>query len=256
MPLEALPLLSFLDPRPWDEAVEAPYADAVCIPWNELSQRPAELPRKDELIRVIGDSPHQDSAIELLRQIGRDATAAPKPVPAKVMPRGRLWSPNSFLEGKVGLLKPESALDLACGTGRDAVYLASMGWKVTGLDILPDAVERARQLAGRYLAEGQLPTFQQQDLSKDMPDGTYDLVCCFYYLNPPLLRHVPKILKPNGTAMIELFTDLDRETHGKPKRTVASGELPTLLPELEVIEYEEGWHFGRHTARLLARRDS
>ncbi len=54
------------------------------------------------------------------------------------------WKP--LLDGE-GALKPGRALDVGCGTGRDAVYLSKRGWHVTGLDFAADALAKARQRA-------------------------------------------------------------------------------------------------------------
>jgi SAM-dependent methyltransferase len=149
--------VSFLDPRPETEAAARPYVDSANIPADEIAARVAELPRKDEVIRVIGPEPYKQQALGILRRLGRNVESGPEPVPngkSKVQNQkfvGRLWRPNDFLEESVQNLNPGMALDLACGTGRDAVYLASLGWEVTGVDVLPDAVLLAEQLAKRYL---------------------------------------------------------------------------------------------------------
>ncbi|HEY3781127.1 MAG TPA: methyltransferase domain-containing protein [Fimbriimonadaceae bacterium] len=151
--------MSFLDPRPSSEADAEPYANSVNIPAEDIAARVAELPRKDEVIRVIGPTAYRLQALEVLRDLGREAILVPceslsstnqdsKIKHQKFM--GRLWRPNEFLEESALAMKPGTALDLACGTGRDAVYLASLSWDVTGVDILPDAVERAATLASRY----------------------------------------------------------------------------------------------------------
>jgi SAM-dependent methyltransferase len=81
---------------------------------------------------------------------------------------------------------PGRALDVGCGTGRDAVYLASRGWTVTGVDGVPRAIERARQRAQDAPAE---VTWIRGDVtalgSLDIGDG-YDLVLdrgCFHGLS-------------------------------------------------------------------------
>ena len=60
-----------------------------------------------------------------------------------------LWSaePNRFLVAETAGLTPGRALDLACGEGRNAVWLARRGWQVTGVDYSEVAIEKARRLA-------------------------------------------------------------------------------------------------------------
>ena len=62
----------------------------------------------------------------------------------------QVWSrgPNQFVEAELDGLPPGSALDLACGEGRNAIWLASRGWSVTALDFSSVAVDRGRRLAG------------------------------------------------------------------------------------------------------------
>ena len=62
-----------------------------------------------------------------------------------------LWSPapNRFLVAEVESLPPGRALDLACGEGRNALWLARLGWRVTGVDFSDVAIARAREWAER-----------------------------------------------------------------------------------------------------------
>ena len=61
----------------------------------------------------------------------------------------QVWSrgPNQFVASALGGLPPGDALDLACGEGRNASWLARLGWRVTALDFSRVAIERARRLA-------------------------------------------------------------------------------------------------------------
>jgi len=59
-----------------------------------------------------------------------------------------VWTsePNRFLVSETQSLAPARAIDLACGEGRNAVWLAERGWRVTGVDFSSVAIEKARQL--------------------------------------------------------------------------------------------------------------
>ena len=61
-----------------------------------------------------------------------------------------VWSagPNQFVAAELAGLAPGRALDLACGEGRNAIWLATRGWQVTAVDFSPVAVRKARELAG------------------------------------------------------------------------------------------------------------
>ena len=74
-----------------------------------------------------------------------------------------VWSaePNRFLVAEVDGLTPGRALDVACGEGRNAIWLAEQGWTVTGVDFSPVALDKARRTGrspGRVGATGSSPT--------------------------------------------------------------------------------------------------
>lgn len=94
---------------------------------------------------------------------------------------GFVWStePNQFLAAEVAGLPPGSALDLACGEGRNAVWLATLGWDVTGVDFSEGGLTKA---AG--LAEGNGVTDDTHwvcaDVTTWQPDRIFDLVVVMY----------------------------------------------------------------------------
>lgn len=91
-----------------------------------------------------------------------------------------LWGsrPNRFLEREAAGLSPGRAIDLACGQGRNAVWLAESGWEVTGVDFSAVAVEQAQQLAA---GRGVAVEWVVADLLDFRPEPeTYDLVLIFY----------------------------------------------------------------------------
>jgi 2-polyprenyl-3-methyl-5-hydroxy-6-metoxy-1,4-benzoquinol methylase len=61
-------------------------------------------------------------------------------------------APSSFFVAEAESLPPGRALDLGCGTGRDAVYLAQRGWTVTGVDAVEQAIDAARERAAAAAA--------------------------------------------------------------------------------------------------------
>jgi SAM-dependent methyltransferase len=104
----------------------------------------------------------------------------------------RLWSgrANAALVDVAGQLAPGTALDLGCGEGGDAIWLASQGWRVTGLDISPTAAARGTAAAADLgLTEDQV-RFRAVDLS-DVDAwpvaGTYDLVTSAFLHSPVAL---------------------------------------------------------------------
>ncbi|MFB7291911.1 SAM-dependent methyltransferase [Actinacidiphila glaucinigra] len=122
----------------------------------------------------------------------------------------RVWSgnPNNVLVSEVGGLKPGTALDLGCGEGADAVWLARQGWRVTAVDISRVALERA---AGHAKAEGiaeGLIDWQRHDLGETFPEGTYDLVSAQFLHSPNdmprerILRAAAAAVAPGGVLLV------------------------------------------------------
>ncbi|GAA2138023.1 SAM-dependent methyltransferase [Arthrobacter humicola] len=95
----------------------------------------------------------------------------------KYSSRPRMWSgqPNPQLIAEVAHLSPGEALDLGCGEGADAIWLAARGWSVTALDVSAVALERA---AAHAQERGQSAKIEwvQQDLATWVPDRLFDLV--------------------------------------------------------------------------------
>ncbi|WP_306337370.1 bifunctional 2-polyprenyl-6-hydroxyphenol methylase/3-demethylubiquinol 3-O-methyltransferase UbiG [Streptomyces sp. KL118A] len=114
---------------------------------------------------------------------------------------------NPLLAETAAPLLPGTALDLGCGAGGDAVWLARQGWHVTAVDISATAVERLRERA-RHLGVADRVTAAQHDLAAGFPPGRFDLVSAQYFHTPfPLLRtHVlraaARALRPGGLLLI------------------------------------------------------
>lgn len=258
-----LVLCAYLDPREAADAVAAPIADAVNIPLAELPDRTHELPPRTDVIPVVGPPPVACAAVQWLADNGRHAFVQgdyehTQPPPASSL--RRLWRPNAFVARVIASLPPAHALDLACGSGRDAVYLASCGWHVTGVDLLPDALERAAALTRRLAPALESLQWIELDLERDtvtLP-ARYDLITGVRYLHRPLFARLSEWLAPGGSVIWETFTTLHRKRHGRPvgaAHVLTPDELPTLIPpELEIVYHSEGWHDDAHTARLWARR--
>lgn len=253
------PLSSLLDPRPRSIAQAAPFEDAVNIPLDELQGRTFELPDRSRVIPVTAGEPWGSAAVRLLRALRREAELEEATLAAELAPTpGRLWRPNEWLERITRDLTPRRALDLACGVGREAVFLAASGWEVTAVDVLPDALERGADLERRYAGEAPAIRWVQADLERDWkPERSFELITCFRFLNRSLLRRVSGWLAPGGRLAVETFTTRHRERNPRPRRAeflLGADELRNVLSNLELCEYDEGWRRGAHTARALALR--
>ena len=147
------------------------------------------------------------------------------------------------------------ALDLAGGTGRHALWLAQRGMDVTLLDISDVALQIAREHA--RAAGVSLHTIATDLETQPMPQGPWDLIVSFHYLQHALFDVFPSILAAGGLLLFVQPTVSNLARHPRPGAPflLDDGELPTLVRGLDVVRYDEGWlSEGRHEARLLARR--
>jgi len=133
--------------------------------------------------------------------------------------KARLWSgkPNPQLVREARGLRPGKALELGCGEGADAIWLAQQGWSVTAVDVSSVALERARshelaELAREsvHASNGTLEsriTWQQADLTQWHPGNSYDLVTSQFLHSQELdwrvpLRAAASAVKAGGTLLV------------------------------------------------------
>ncbi|MFF7214630.1 class I SAM-dependent methyltransferase [Streptomyces sp. NPDC008238] len=181
----------------------------------------------------------------------------------------RVWSgnPNNVLVRETGSLKPGSALDLGCGEGADAVWLARQGWRVTAVDISRVALERAARHAEAEGIPDGLIDWQRHDLGETFPGGTYDLVSAQFLHSPHdmprerILRAAAAAVAPGGVLLVvghagfpAWETDPHPEVHfPTPQEVLESLGLPegewevVLTDEHERIQNDPD---GRPTTRV------
>lgn len=120
-----------------------------------------------------------------------------------------LWGtePNSFVAAEMSAATPGRALDVACGEGRNAIWLASRGWHAVGVDFSQQGLERAAQLASRAGVTERVD-FQVVDVVHDaLPAGSFDAVIVAYLQLPhtlrrAALRNAAAAVAPGGTLLI------------------------------------------------------
>ncbi|MGY4971081.1 class I SAM-dependent methyltransferase [Streptomyces nigrescens] len=121
----------------------------------------------------------------------------------------RIWSgrPNAALVREAGDLTPGRALDLGCGEGADALWLAERGWEVTAVDISRVALDRAAGHAAATAVADRI-TWQHCDLGTAFPAGTFDLVTAQFlhsHSDMPredILRKAAGAVAPGGVLLI------------------------------------------------------
>ncbi|MEV0811166.1 class I SAM-dependent methyltransferase [Micromonospora sp. NPDC050200] len=118
-----------------------------------------------------------------------------------------VWTaePNRFVVEAVADLPPGDVIDLAAGEGRNTVWLAERGWRVTAVDFSPVAVARGREFAAR---RGVPVDWRVADVTVDAPEpGRYDLVLVAYLHLPPaalaaVLAGARGALRPGGAVVV------------------------------------------------------
>lgn len=136
----------------------------------------------------------------------------------------RVWSgrPNESLVFAASDLQPGRALDIACGEGADAIWMAQRGWTVTGVDISPSAVARARAAAKEAGLDPADCRFSAADLAGWTTDETFDLVSSSFMHSPveldrtSILRRTSELVRPGGHLLV-----------------ISHGELPPWAPTVD-----------------------
>ncbi|MER7395163.1 class I SAM-dependent methyltransferase [Streptomyces sp. NPDC000151] len=164
----------------------------------------------------------------------------------------RIWSgePNTALVREVAGLTPGRALDLGCGEGGDAIWLARQGWRVTAVDVSRVALDRA---AGHAAAEGVADRidWQRHTLGETFPEGTFDLVSAHFLHTfgalprEEVLRTAAGAVAPGGVLLVVSHSgpppwepDAHPEVH-LPAAQEVLADLRLAEGEWEVLVCEE-----------------
>jgi tellurite methyltransferase len=135
------------------------------------------------------------------------------------------------------------ALDVACGAGRNALFLAANGFAVTALDISAVAIERGRRVAAeRGLDIEWLVADLDEDLERTLPAGGFDLIVWVRYIHRELMPHLIARLDRGGALLCEqhLSTPTDVAGPKNPGFRLAPGELGSAARDLQVLHSYEG----------------
>ena len=166
--------------------------------------------------------------------------------------------PSSWLVASTSLVPPGSrTLDVACGRGRHALFLAAAGSMVRAIDRDPERVERLNALARRLRLPVEAEVADLENGRANLGDGEWELILVFNYLHRPLFPSLLRALRPGGILIYETFTRKQGERHGRPSRPehlLEPGELSRLVAPLEVVRAREGEFDGSHVASVAARK--
>jgi len=132
------------------------------------------------------------------------------------------------------------ALDLACGTGGDAIYLANHGLLVDAWDISDAVIEKL----GFYALEKALPiNAETHDIKEHPPaENTYDVIVVAHFLDRELMPILIQSLKPGGLIFYQTFSKVVTSTYTGPKNMafrLDENELLDLFSDLQLIVYRE-----------------
>jgi len=164
--------------------------------------------------------------------------------------------PAQFLVDNIELLPKGRVLDVAMGSGQNAIYLAKMGFDVEGVDISHEAVNTALNWAR---SAGVSIRVQVADLEGDyyVEKGVYDVIICFNYLHRSLIPQIKDGLRKGGMVVYETFI-VDQAQFGKPKNPdylLKHNELLNMFRDFRCLYYREGIIEDRKaTAGIIAEK--
>lgn len=152
-----------------------------------------------------------------------------------------VWSrePNQFVATELADLPPSTAVDLAAGEGRNAIWLASRGWSATAVDFSQVALDKGARLAGDLDV-----TWVRADATTWQPPAPVDLVVMAYFQVPAedrrrAVRGAATMLAPGGTLLLVAHDSTNlAEGTGGPQDPVVLMSAEDVLGDLEGIEVE------------------
>jgi tellurite methyltransferase len=131
------------------------------------------------------------------------------------------------------------ALDLACGPGRNALYLADRGWRVTAVDGSPVAIDllRARSRERKLSIDARVVDLESDDFA--IAPETYDLILACYYLQRSLIPGIKAALRPGGLLIVIVHLAGADQPQGTPTLAYPD-ELRAFFLDWTIMHYREG----------------
>ena len=158
--------------------------------------------------------------------------------------------PHPLLAENTHLLTGGRALDIACGRGQNAIWLAERDYEVLGVDISRKALGAAAACARERGLEERI-RFERVDLDDwELPGSAFDLICVFRFLDRRLFSAIRAGLRPGGLLFYSTRHTgaLRRNPEANKAYLLAPGELRAAFEGLRLVHYEE----GREDAGLIA----
>ena len=150
-------------------------------------------------------------------------------------------SPSQLLSALVEDVKPGTALDVHMGQGRNAIFLAQKGWKVTGFDISQEAIQAAKAEAtrARVVIDARREGHEHFDFGK----SRWDLIVMTYAWIPlddaALLERIMSSLRPGGRVVFEHYRRPTCRPPEKGEWVPCANEMLKVFQRLRVVYYQE-----------------
>jgi SAM-dependent methyltransferase len=168
-------------------------------------------------------------------------------------------SPAQFLAENYQYIPYEgTVLDMGMGEGRNAVFLAQKGYKVTGIDLSSVAVKKSYLLAQEFgvKIKGVVASLKDYKITP----GSYDAIICFYWVDRAMVEKIKTWLKPKGVLIYEAFTIRERNRDPAKRNEplehfLREQELIRLFPGMRVLKYEEPLHEKEFRSSIILMKD-
>ncbi len=144
-------------------------------------------------------------------------------------------TPTHLLVETARMLTPGRALDLACGSGRNAIWLAEHGWQVTAVDRTPVTIPNV---------DTRVADLEKHEFT--INEASWDLIVVSLYLQRDLFEPIKLGLKPGGVAVVIVL--LMEPGHEQSRFSVQPGELAKYFEGWEILHYYEGKSSDHHRA--------
>ncbi len=252
--------IGLIDLRNSDQFIKKHLKGSCSIPWERLPSSMHELPANHRPVAIMGSENQINDAAkfltskgyQLINQFEISEEIWSSAIEFNLLEEGchstQLWQANPLLIEAIDEIEKRingrEVLDLACGAGRDSVYLAKRGWNVTAIDYKQDALDRALHLADVNAVSIQTQRIDMESDTNPFADDialTADLVMVMRYLHRPLFSAIDRLVKPGGAIFYSTFM-VGSEQFGSPKNPaylLKPGELAEIFSHYNILIDEQ-----------------
>lgn len=271
-----------IDLRSWQNYQEGHIVDATWLSWEILPESLNALPASPASFYLVGGRDEIEAASILLDSKGYSVSGSvvinsdedwqkwAQQLPMMVE-QGKqskiLWKPSPLVTELVGLILSEQVkladdsnrpdvLDIGCGGGRDAIFMAKNRMNVIAIDHEQKVLKRSKALAN---LSGANVKFKCCDIKKQdcLPDKQFDVITVVRFLNRESYDYIINQLKPGGVVLFQTFVE-GVEAFGSPKNPnfiLRKGELAEVFRDFDIIvDRMETLSDGRPIASFIAQK--